>query len=129
MELHKLKKKKKQKTFVQQRKPPTKWRGNLLKGRRYLQMIFFLIFIMVVLQCSVNFCYTAKWLSHMYIIHIHSFSHIIFHLVLSQVTGYCSLCLYSRTSLLIHSKCNRNWLFFIYYLMNFIKFIVVQWSS
>ena len=37
-------------------------------------------------------------------IYMHSFSHTIFHHVLSQVIGFPVL--YSRTSLLIHSKCN-----------------------
>ena len=43
------------------------------------------------LQCSVNFCCTAKWPSQTYI-NIYSFSHIIFHHVLSRVIGYSSPC-------------------------------------
>ena len=48
-------------------------------------------FIVVDLQCSVNFCRTAKWPSYTYIC-IHSFSHIILHHVPSQMTRYSSLC-------------------------------------
>ena len=50
------------------------------------------------LQCCVHFCSTAKWASHAYI-NTHCFSHIVFHHVLLQEIEY------SRTSLLIHSKC------------------------
>ena len=56
----------------------------------------FIFSVIVDLQCSVNFCYTEKWLSYIYIYthtHTHSFSHIhiIFHRVSSQVTRYSSL--------------------------------------
>lgn len=46
-------------------------------------------------MCSVNFCYIAKWPSHSYVcmyIYTHSFSHSVFRLVLSQETGFSSLC-------------------------------------
>ena len=42
------------------------------------------IFIRVDLQCSINFYCTAKWPSYTYI-YMHSFSHIIFHYVPSQM--------------------------------------------
>jgi len=63
----------------------------------FLRVLFFLT---VDLQCSVDFCCTAKWYiyispmvthTHTYI-YIHSFSHIILHHVPSQVTRYSSLC-------------------------------------
>ena len=61
-------------------------------GTPLFSMIF-IFFIIVVLQCSVNFYCTAKRPSHTYIyIYICSFSHIILYHVLSQVTSYSSLC-------------------------------------
>ena len=66
--------------------------------------------IRVDLKCSVNFCCTAKWYMYIYT-HTHSFFHIIFHHVPSQVIGYSFLCyIYSRISLLIHAKCNSLYL-------------------
>ena len=47
--------------------------------------------IIVDLQCCINLCCIAIWPNHTYI-YIHSFSHIIFHHVLSQEIGYSSLC-------------------------------------
>ena len=66
--------------------------------------LLFKIFVIVDLQCSFNFCYTAKWPSH-------TFIYILF-LTLSSIMFYhkrlytVSCAIYSRTSLLIHSKYN-----------------------
>ena len=46
-------------------------------------------YIVADLQCSINFCCTAKWSSYTY---IYSFPHIILHHVWSQVIRYSSLC-------------------------------------
>ena len=66
--------------------------------RRYMVNFVFLkdsiafkrIFITVYLQCFVNFCCTES--DPVIHICIHSFSHIIFYHVLSQVIRYSSLC-------------------------------------
>ena len=50
-------------------------------------MIF--IFPLLLIHSSVNFYYTAKWLSHTY---VYSFSHITLHHVPSQVTRYSTFC-------------------------------------
>ena len=54
-------------------------------------LMIFIFYIIVDLQCSVNFYFTEKWPSQIYI-YTHTFSHIILHHVPSQVTGYSSLC-------------------------------------
>ena len=79
----------------------------------------FIFSIIVDWQCSVHFCCTAKWPSHVCVYthtyiyihthtciytHIHPCSHIILHHVPSQMTGYTFPGLYSRISLPIHSK-------------------------
>ena len=51
------------------------------------------------LQCSVSFCPVTR-------LHIHSFSHVILHYIPPQVIGYSSPVLYSRISLLLHSRWN-----------------------
>ena len=82
----------------------------------YLRFLFLKIFYwsIIDLQCSFNFCCTAKWprhththtyiyiYTHIYMYthtHIHSFFHTFFHHVLTQKIGW-------GTSLLIQSKCN-----------------------
>ena len=55
-----------------------------------------IFFIIVGLQCSVNFCCTAKRPCYIYI-YTHSFSHIILHHVASQVARYISLCYTARS--------------------------------
>ena len=56
--------------------------GGEVPGRRRVQLFIYLFiqfFIIVDLQCSVNFCYIAMCSSYTYIhIHIYSFPHIIF---------------------------------------------------
>ena len=49
---------------------------------------FFNFYILVGLQCSINFYCIAKWPSH----NTHSFSHTTLHHIPSQVTRYSSLC-------------------------------------
>ena len=74
----------------------------------YFYFLIFIFSIIVNLQYSVNFYYTAKWPSHTYIcmyMHIYSFSHIIFHHVPSQAIRYSFLC-YTAGSLVYQSKCN-----------------------
>ena len=62
--------------------------------------------IVVDLQCSVNFCYNAKWPSHTY---IYFLFHIIFHHVPSPVTRYISLS-YISGSHLIAYPCQMQWI-------------------
>ena len=55
-------------------------------------VIFLKKFLFIVdLQCSINFCCTAKLPSHTHT-HTYSFSHIVFYHILSQVIGCSSLC-------------------------------------
>ena len=75
------------------------WVITLLHEHIYLFLMIFIFSIVVGLQCSVSFLCTV---THIY---IHSFSHIILHHVPSQVTSYRVPVLFSRISLLIHSKC------------------------
>ena len=56
-----------------------------------IQFYFLKKIITLDLHCSVNFCFTESWPSHTYI-HIHIFSCIILLHILSQVSGYGSLC-------------------------------------
>ena len=87
----------------------------------FFRFLFFSI--IVYLHCSVDFCCTAKWHTHMRThtythSHTHSFSYINLHHVLSQVTGYSSLCC------IVGPHCLFIWLwggessFFLYFSLN-----------
>ena len=70
---------------------------------------FFKFFNYSWLQCCINFCCTVKWSSHIYYMCVCVY---ILFLIWSSITVYHKWLdiylpvLYSRTSLLIHSKCN-----------------------
>ena len=61
-------------------------------------LFFFLIFLIIFdLQCSVNFCYTAKWPSYIYL----PLLRVIVHYVLSQVIRSSFLCYIQQLFFLI----------------------------
>ena len=85
-------------------KPASSWMLVRVFPEPQWDLLFFHYFIIVYLQCSVNFCCRTKWPTNIY---THSSSHIIFYHVLSQVIGYSSSQSYIQQDLFtFHSKCN-----------------------
>ena len=75
----------------------------------FFKIFLFFFFAIVDLQCSVNFCCTAKWPSHT---HTHTYIYTLFLTLSSIMFHYKWLdivpCAYCKISLLIHSKCKSG---------------------
>ena len=67
----------------------------------FFKIYIYIYWTIVDLYCCVNFCCTAKWLSHR---HIYNLYYVLFHYGLSQDIEYSSLC-YTVVPCCIHFYC------------------------